>query len=140
MDVWSGHHLPISFQYHAMQQEEKKKQNKRKNNQNTWISHKKARLHGACKLHYEKEILQEETAPSTLVHPMLSHLKFPSQKLSLSLGDPLEPLKSLTTAVQEPPAPSLSAPSPLSLFNRVRTALYGEKPEPLLSVSSQDLF
>ena len=69
----------------------KEETNKRKNNQNTWISHKRARLHGACKLHYEKKILQEETSPSTLVHPILSHLKFPSQKLSLSWRPPWTP-------------------------------------------------
>ena len=51
----------------------KKKEKTKQNNQNTWISHKKARLHGACKLHYEKKILQDETSPSTLVHPIFSH-------------------------------------------------------------------
>ena len=69
----------------------RKKEETKQNNQNTWISHKRARLHGACKLHYEKKILQEETSPSTLVHPILSHIKFSSQKLSLSWRPPCTP-------------------------------------------------
>ena len=116
----------------------KEETKQKKNNQNTWISHKRARLHGACKLHYEKKILQEETSPSTLVHPILSHMKFPSQKLSLSWRPP-EPLKSLATAVQEPPAPSLTARPLPSLFSGPYGLRTARKPKNHLSVSFSGL-
>ena len=81
----------------------KKEETKLKeNNQNMWISHKRARLHGTCKLHYEKKILQEKILPSTLVPQFLSHKKNFLTK-ALSLRRPPEPLKLPLSAVQKPP-------------------------------------
>ena len=120
MDVWPGHYLPRPFQYHTMQQE--KRRNKTKNNQNTWISHKRTRLYGACKLHNAKKNLQEEISPSILVHRVLSHRKFSAQKLSLE--NPWTP-EVLASAVQKPlqsPAlASLLSVTTLSLFFGLRT-------------------
>ena len=55
-----------------------------------WISHKMIRLYGACKLYYEKKILQEEISPSTLVHLIsLSQKVFLTK--ALSWKTPLNP-------------------------------------------------
>ena len=94
----------------------RKKEETKQNNQNTWISHKRACLQGACKLHYEKKILQEEISSSILVHLIFLSLEVFLTK-ALFLGGPPEPLKCLTSVVQEPPAPSLSVLQPLFLLS-----------------------
>ena len=77
----------------------KKKQNK--NNQNTWISDKRARLHEAYKLYYEKKFTRGDLTlnPCTLNFSLTKNF---SHKSFLSLGRPPEPLKCLTSAVQKP--------------------------------------
>ena len=80
----------------------KKKQNKRKNNQNTWISHKRTCLHGACKLHYEKENFIREDLTLNPCTPNSLSLEVPLTKALSLLEDSLNPLKCLATAVHEP--------------------------------------
>ena len=87
----------------------------------------------------KKKIYKRRPHPQPL-YTQFSLTRSSPHKSSLSLEDPPEPLKCLATAVQEPPAPSLSALPPLSLFLGSYGAIRRETRTPLNIVRHRTLF
>ena len=113
VDVWPGHHLPRSFQYHAMQQEERRNKTKGKTIKIRGSATKGLASTGHANFTMKKKFYKRRPHPQPLYTQFSLTRSFP-HKSSLSLGRPSEPLKCLATTAQEPPAPSLSALPPLS--------------------------
>ena len=116
VDVWLGHHLPRSFQYHTMQQEERRNKTKEKQSKYVDQPQKGSSPRDMQISLWKKNFTLNPCTPNSLSPEV------PLTKTLFLLKTHPEPLKCLATAVQEPPAPSLTAPhaSLSSRFVRLR--------------------